>query len=95
MSIDNVELGRFELQEDGAVAFLTYRRRDGRLFLLHTDVPQALQGRGMGTRLVREVLDEARERGESIVPRCPFVQSFLREHPEYLSMVQAPSRSSP
>ena len=59
------------------------------LHLLHAEVPPALGGRGLGTRLVREALELIRSRGERIVPVCPFVVSFVARHAEYASLVQA------
>ena len=87
---DNVGAGRFEMDAGLAVAFLEYRRIGNRLHLMHTEVPSALRGRGVGRRLVRAVLDQARAQGATIVPNCPFVKAFLAGHPEYQSLVRVP-----
>jgi predicted GNAT family acetyltransferase len=42
---DNTERHRFELDADGHVAFSNYKRADGVLTILHTEVPKALEGR--------------------------------------------------
>jgi predicted GNAT family acetyltransferase len=88
--VDNVELGRFEMAVGDEVAFLKYRRFKNQLDLVHTEVPTALRGRGVATRLVRAVLDKARAEGASIIPTCPFVKAFVEKHPEYRSLVSAP-----
>jgi predicted GNAT family acetyltransferase len=41
----------------------------------------------VGASLVRQVLDEVRARGLTMVPQCPFVASYLRRHPEYTDLV--------
>jgi uncharacterized protein len=52
-------------------------------FFTHTEVPPADEGKGIGARLVRAALDDARQRGFKIVPACSFVAAFIRRHPEY------------
>jgi predicted GNAT family acetyltransferase len=74
--------GRFELVEDGELAELTFRRVGSRLVLIHTGVPDALEGRGIGGRLVRAAVDHAIAEGLTIVPRCPFARSWLERHPD-------------
>ena len=58
--IDNRADSRFELTVDGAVAELIYRRRADRLVLLHTEVPKALGGRGIGGQLVQAAVAAGR-----------------------------------
>jgi predicted GNAT family acetyltransferase len=84
---DNVADHRFEMIVDGETAFLDYASEDGRLALIHTEVPQALEGHGIGGTLVRSVLNEARTRNLQIVPRCEFVQEYIRRHPEFSDLV--------
>ena len=73
---------RFELTVDGAVAELIYRRRADRLVLLHTEVPEALGGQGIGGRLVRAAVERASGEGLTVVPLCPFARSWLERHPD-------------
>ncbi|MEJ0051242.1 MAG: GNAT family N-acetyltransferase [Methylovirgula sp.] len=80
---DNASRHRFELVVDNEVAFVTYAMEGDRLALLHTEVPKALEGRGIGKLLIRLVLDEARQRGLKIVPRCEFVSAFIERNPEF------------
>ncbi len=83
---DNPERHRFELDADGHVAFASYARADGVLTINHTEVPQALNGRGIGSALVRGVLDIARAQGLKVRPRCPFVAAYIDKHPEYADL---------
>ena len=83
---DNAAAGRFELELGGQVAFIDYHRAGDRLYLDHAEVPVALRGHGAGGRLVKATLDLVRERGERVVPVCPFVQAFFNRHPEYAGL---------
>jgi uncharacterized protein len=79
--IDNRDANRFELQIEGQTSILEYERADGRLTLIHTDVPEALRGRHIGDALVKGALAAARAEGLRIVAVCPFVRAYLRKHP--------------
>jgi uncharacterized protein len=79
---DNGERHRFELDVDGHVAFSEYSRAGDVLTVLHTEVPKALNGRGIGSALVRGLLDIARARRLKVVARCPFVKAYLDKHPD-------------
>lgn len=85
---DNQAERQFEMDADGALAFLTYRVQDGARYLMHTEVPKELRGQGVGSRLVRGALDRARAAGERVVPLCPFVAKFIERHPEYEPLVK-------
>jgi predicted GNAT family acetyltransferase len=73
---------RYELETDGGLAIAVYERRDGALVFTHTEVPEALEGQGVGTRLVEGALADARAQGLKVVPLCEFVASYLERHPE-------------
>jgi len=51
-------------------------------------VPVSLQGQGIGSRLVRAVLEKIRADGLKVVPRCSFVSAYLARHPEFNDLVQ-------
>jgi predicted GNAT family acetyltransferase len=73
---------RFVVEADGAVAELLYRAQGDRLYLIHTEVPEALGGRGLGGRLVRAALERAEREHLTVVPWCPFARRWLKEHPD-------------
>ena len=77
---------RFEATVDGHTAILTYRETEGRVALIHTEVPLELRGRGIADALARTALDDARRRGLRVRPFCPFVQTFITRHPEYADL---------
>lgn len=74
---------RFELEADGVIAFMNYRRAGDTISLDHMETPVAARGRGLASRLVAGALDQIRARGLKIVPRCPFVPAFFDRHPDY------------
>jgi predicted GNAT family acetyltransferase len=84
---DNPAAGRFELIVDDHLAELVYVRSQGRLELVHTEVPEALGGRGLGGTLVRAALEVAERDGLSIVPTCPFARRWLEGHPDEAAKV--------
>jgi uncharacterized protein len=85
---DNTDHHRFELDAGGHVAFSNYKRADGLLTILHTEVPRELEGRGIGSTLVRGILDIARTQGLTVQAVCPFVKAYLDRHPEYADLKQ-------
>jgi uncharacterized protein len=85
---DNTNLHRFELDADGHIAFSEYKRVDGVLTILHTEVPKALEGRRIGSSLIRGVLDTARAQGLKVKPLCPFAKAYIERHPEYADLAQ-------
>ncbi len=80
---DNPAMSRFEMTSGDATAFVEYRRDGDRIVLTHTEVPDALSGQGVGSRLVAGVLDRIRSEGGTVVARCEFVSAFIRRHPGY------------
>ena len=78
---DHPDASRFEAIVDGQVAFLQYARRPGMFIVLHTEVPEPLRRRGIGSQLAQFALQSARAEGLRIVVRCPFVRAYLKKHP--------------
>ncbi len=85
--IDNVERSRFELEEQGLVAFADYRLQGAKMAIPHVEAPPALRGTGTAGRLMAGVLDQIRSRGLKVVPHCPYAAAFIRRHPEYQDLV--------
>lgn len=84
---DNKQLQQFELNIHGHVALIAYEQQDGALALTHTEVPEALEGKGIGSVLVEKTLRHVEALGQKIIPLCPFVQSYLKRHPEWSRIV--------
>ena len=85
---DAPERKRFEVTVDDELAgFLVYRSRKGLLALIHTEVEDRFEGRGLGGRLARFALDQARAESLAVLPFCPFVNEWMKRHPEYVDLV--------
>ena len=78
----NEELSRFEYEDESQTAFLSFTREGDSVTLVHTEVPERLEGHGVGTSLVRAALGYVRDKRLSVVARCPFVVSYLQRHPD-------------
>lgn len=78
----NDAANRYELHLDGTVAgYLEYTVSEGgALVLPHTVIEREFGGRGLGTTLVAESLEDMARRGETVVPECPFVVKYLKEN---------------
>lgn len=85
---DNKAESRYETVVDGMMAVLEYDLDGQQITLRHTEVPVALGGRGIGGALAKFALDDAKARGLTVVPTCPFVRPYVARHPEYLPIVR-------
>lgn len=84
---DNRAEQEFELDADGYRAIAAYQREGGVIVFTHTHVPRAIEGRGVGGKLIRAALDAARDEGLKVVPQCPFVAAYIERHPEYRDLL--------
>ena len=82
---DNQAKSRFEADFGGSVAELLYRQNGNRLVLIHTEVPEQLEGHGIGGALVTAAIGRAVRDGLTVVPLCPFARDWLERHPEVAS----------
>jgi len=85
---DNPAQNQFEMDTEAGLAFARYRRAGSTLSILHTEVPRAIEGRGLGSQLVRGMLDLARAQGDKVVPLCGFVRRYIAQHPEYSDLLK-------
>ena len=86
--MDRPDQHRFELRSgDELVGFIDYRLHGEVITLVHTEVFAAFSGQGHAAVLARGALDDARARGLTVVPSCPYVASYIAKHPEYADLV--------
>ena len=90
--VDNTKERRYEARlEDELAGWVDYGRVRGRIVALHTEVPPEFGGRGIASRLVRRVLDDARAAGITVTPRCPFFVAHFERHPEDADLLAPPA----
>jgi predicted GNAT family acetyltransferase len=78
---DNPDRRRFEIDlGDGSFAIAEYTLPAGKIMFTHTEVPEAHEGKGIGTALIRFALDFARERGLKVIPICPFFAAYMQKN---------------
>ncbi|GAA2029627.1 hypothetical protein GCM10009819_11600 [Agromyces tropicus] len=98
MTDDDIEVVRDDedrryrlLLGGGEAGFAEFRLKPGQIVFFHTVIDPAFEGRGLGSRLARSVVEDAIARGERIVPRCPFIAAWLRKHPGYEDAIDWPA----
>lgn len=84
---NNPEESRFEITVDGYLGLVDYKLKGNRIALIHTGVPDEISGRGIASALAKFALEHARKHDLRVLPYCPFIASYLKEHPEYLDLV--------
>lgn len=84
---DNEQRKRFETERDGKTAFIDYVIHGETYELTHTEVPEEIQDQGVGTQLVKRVLEIIKEKRQPVKPTCPFIADFIEDNAEYQSLV--------
>ena len=85
---DSPEQGRWEARVgDELAGVAVYRRTDGVVEFVHTEVEPAFEGRGIGGALARTSLDAARRDGLRVVASCPFYAAWIAKHPDYQDLL--------
>ncbi|WP_230655797.1 GNAT family N-acetyltransferase [Psychrobacter sp. I-STPA10] len=84
----NDAASRFEATIDGLTAYISYQEQgDDTLIYDHTIVPKELEGRGIGSALVKNALDYAHATHKSVIPQCSFVAAYIKRHPKYQDLL--------
>ena len=79
---------RYEVYADDVPAgLLSYRLSGGRMCLIHTEIESPYEGNGLGSVLLKHVMDEARAQQRTVVAYCPYVKGWIDSHTEYSDMV--------
>lgn len=83
----NDEESRFELEVEGQTAFVMFEFPEDKLInLYHTEVPPALEGKGVASALIEKTLQYCRDHKWQVIPSCLFVLAFIKRHPEWQSI---------
>lgn len=91
---DNPGAQRYEISVAGELAgFVQYRLDPRQIALIHTEIDDRFEGRGLGGRLIAQALEDARSRGLAVLPFCPFANAYIQRHPEYVGLVPEKRRA--
>ncbi|HET9229548.1 MAG TPA: GNAT family N-acetyltransferase [Thermoanaerobaculia bacterium] len=81
--IQHEEGKRYFIQFGNERAEASYREMDKTRDFHHTYVPPQVRGRGIAELLVRHALDDSMRNGYKLKATCPYVEAFVKRHPEY------------
>ena len=81
--INNEAKHSFEMTVEGQRAFIDYQLRDNKIFLVHTEVPKQLQGRGIAAAMVEKAFQYIEAQHLIMVPLCPYVVHYLEQHSQW------------
>ena len=95
MTVQDVpERSRYELHDDEQLlGWVDYRPAGRSVIIAHTEVLGGGEGRGLGSQLVRGVLEDLRAKGVTAFPTCPFASAFVARHPEYTDVIDPSLRT--
>lgn len=85
--VDNAENKRYEMHVENYMAKIDYIRVKEKIYLTHTEVPIALEGKGIGSQIVLKALKDIKEKDLTLIPLCPFVATYIKNHPEWKTLV--------
>lgn len=85
--IDNQERKQYELKVDSFTSRIEYIIAKDKIYLTHTEVPRELEGKGIGSSLVKLVLEDIDKRNLTLIPMCPFVAMYIKRHPEWKRLI--------
>ena len=83
----NEKESRFEMSVDGYTAIIEYKELPGKIALIHTEVPPALEGRGVATAIIEKALSYIEQNNLKLIPLCPVVVAYVKRHPEWNRIV--------
>jgi uncharacterized protein len=86
--INNTQQQQFQVIVKGELAYLEYRWHNSLLALMHTFVPELLEGQGLASALAKYALEYAKENNVKVLVYCPFVATYLKRHPGYNFLVE-------
>lgn len=85
---------RFEANVEGHLAIAEYNLTKDGIIFTHTEVPSALEGKGVGSALVKAGLAHAREHKLKVTPQCPFFAAYMKKHAETHDLLNPSARSA-
>jgi predicted GNAT family acetyltransferase len=91
MRDEREERSRYSVYLDGVrVGTASAVQINDTILLPHVEVDPERRDLGLGSMLVRRVLDDARAEGNMVVPLCPFARRWVDLHPDYAAVARKP-----
>lgn len=73
--IHNKEHKEFTMDVNGETAKVDYELKDGKMYLVYSEVPPTLRGQGIGKQLVEKTFEKLTEEGYEAVAVCGYVKA--------------------
>jgi len=74
---------RFEIVVENQTAFIAFKELNQKIYLIHTEVPSALENRGIASAIIEKTLNYIEQHQYKLIALCPAVVAFIRRHPEW------------
>lgn len=78
---------RFTMEVKGEQAKVEYELKDGKMYLVYSEVPHALRGQGIGKELVEKTFEKLTEEGFEAVAVCGYVKSIARQSDKWNAII--------
>ena len=85
--VNNEDGQSFELMVDSRRAFIDYKKRGETYLLVHTEVPEEMQGKGIAAALVEKTFNYLAEHNLKMIPYCAYIQAYVKKHPEWHRLI--------
>ena len=85
--INNEANHQYEIHVGEYVPKIEYIKSGNKIYLTHTEVPIELEGQGIASDLVKKVLADIQQNELKVVPLCPFIDKYIKRHPEWEFLV--------
>ena len=94
--VNDSDARRYRLMSDGEeVGYSEYDPiAPASILIKHTEVLPEHEGKGFGSQLVKQMLDDIRTQGKTVIPICPYTLNYIRRHREFLDLVRADLRAT-
>ncbi len=78
---------QFEMKVNEDMAFTEYTTTGDKMYITHSEVPKQLEGQGIGSSMVEQVLQYIKDNNLKVVPLCPFVAAYINKHNKWQSIL--------
>ena len=94
--VNDSDARRYRLMSDGEeVGYSEYDPiAPASILIKHTEVLPQHEGKGFGSQLVKQMLNDIRTQGKTVIPICPYALNYIRRHREFLDLVRADLRAT-